>query len=65
MGTKEVLHLFDELVLSNTTESPYQAYNTKVFTTKTSKDTRVLLSLPFTVEQQEVVYVGLTDLSMV
>jgi hypothetical protein len=62
LGSREVAHLFDELILLNTTDSPYQPKNTRVFTTQ-NVDSRIVLSLPFRVETEESIYVGLTDLS--
>ena len=56
-------HLFDELVLLNTTSSPYQPSNTRIYSAKSTKDTRIVLSLPFSVENEESFYVGLIDYS--
>ena len=57
------MHLFDELVLLNTTSSPYQPLNTRIYTALPKNDTRIVLSLPFVVEDEENIYVGLIDYS--
>lgn len=64
MGSRDMLHLFDELIDKNS-ESPYEPKSTKVYQT-TPTETGVILSLPFTVEQAgEVVYASLTDYSLI
>lgn len=46
MGTREGVHLFDDLVSINSTESPYEPKNAKIFTGR-SEDSKIVLSLPF------------------
>lgn len=64
MGSREMIHLFDELIEVDG-ESPYEPKTNKVYQT-VPQETGVILSLPFTVEQSgEVVYASLTDYSLI
>jgi hypothetical protein len=62
MGTREMIHLFDELVTVDQ-ESPYEPFSTRVYQT-TQGTVGVIVSLPFTVgEEGEIVYAAITDCS--
>ena len=55
--------MFDELVQINSTASPYEPLNSKIYSATSTLDSRILLSIPFSVENAENIYVGLIDYS--